>query len=270
MKYPLIIFFLLTCCFACNTESLPLCDTTSQSIIYPFVAHAHNDYEQDIPVSTALDHGFASLEVDIAFDGIYIRVSHDDEDLFNKPKFEESYLASILSRPDLGSNGLILLIDIKAYSDALLSALFTILIKHEDRLVSRDEPNEVENKIKLILSGDIPRTEIITHSTNPYLFVDGRLNETDLNASSIVVPMISIDFMDIPELTGAYNNEGSTEEMILKSIDIVQSKEKMIRFWNTKNKESLWLSLIELGVDQIGVDDIEYFCQIMKKNGIID
>lgn len=204
------------------------------------------------------------------YDGLYIRVSHDNDHLLRKPKFEEAYLNRIIEILHLYSDGLYLLIDIKEYSAALITELNTILVKYHDHLVNRESPNDLDSKIKIILSGDFPRKQIIDNPSNIYLFVDGRLDEYSLEASSDIVPMISIDYTDIPKLSGRYNNQGKRDQKLIKTIKLVKATGKQIRFWKTKDKESTWLSLIDWGVDIIGVDNIECFYSVMEENGLIE
>jgi len=190
-------------------------------------------------------------------------VSHDDNNLEDKPLFETAYLSVLSEIPDLTENGIILLVDIKNYSQELLGELNSVLENHGNRLVSREFPNEASDKIKVIVSGEIPREEIINDPSSKYLFIDGRLTDFDLNAPSDLVPLISIDVTDLT------NSNIKNQEAVIEAIEQVHDKGKMIRLWKTNDKESVWLTLIELDVDILGVDEIEDFCGIMKKNDLL-
>jgi len=264
MNKSIFLLFLLFLLISCEKEVQLSCGDEIEDIKYPLIAHSHNDYEQGVPIFDALEHGFSSLEVDVVFDGQDIIVSHDNDDLSNKPKFEQSYLTPILEISDLGDSGIILLIDIKKYSNELITSLNTIIIKNESRFVSRETSDELANKIKVILSGDIPRNDIINDKSNEYLFIDGRLNDEDLNYSSDIVPMISIDITKLTFLNNINNS------IVANIIDEVHQNGKKIRFWNTQDKESVWLTLIDLNVDIIGVDNLEHFCGVMKKNDLLN
>lgn len=247
----------------CSEETLPDCQDEFGSINYPLIAHSHNDYEQDTPIENAIKHGFTSIEVDIAFDGTKLKVSHDDKNLSNKPELEQYYLTPILST-EIGEKGLILLVDIKNYSVKLIEQLNSILNKYEDKLVTRTNPNSNSNKLKVVISGEIPRQDIINNLENKFLFIDGRFNEIDLNHSSDIVPIISLNISDIAD------SNANDDIAISKVINMVHDKNKMVRFWNTNDIESVWLNLINLNVDIIGVDNIEKFCGVMKKNDLIN
>jgi len=262
-KIAATIIFLSFLLWNCTEETFPSCQEDFGSINYPFKAHSHNDYKQDQPITNALQHGFSSIEVDVAYDGTQLRVSHDDKNLNDKPVFEISYLKPILDT-DIGEGGLILLVDIKNYSTSLIQNLNNTLSSYESQLTSRDNSSLISGKLKIVLSGDIPRSELINNSDNTFLFIDGRLNDTDLNFPSDLVPIISLNISDISD------SDANDTEAINGAINRVHTKDKMIRFWNTNDKESVWLKLIDQGVDIIGVDDIEKFCGVMKENGFIN
>lgn len=259
----LVVLFALT--LSCSrTQSLQI-KPLVHAIKYPVIAHSHNDYEQDHPLSTALKYGFRSIEVDIVYDGNLLRVSHDEDHLDTKPEFEELYLSPLSKSSIIPKEGLILLVDLKNYSDALLQTLNDKLNKYKDYLVNRSNPLDLQGKIQIVLSGDYPRNEVIENTTIEFLFIDGRLNENDLHLPSELVPIISIDYSDIPTLQGLYNNKGSHKEKVSKTIEIVHSNEKLIRFWKTKDHKSSWQELIKLGVDIIGIDNIQLFYSEMYK-----
>ena len=89
---------------------------------YPVIAHAHNDYEQKIPLFTALDNGFSSIEIDVFEYRDKIVVCHDEEDVPYAPTIEETYLNPLFLSGAVRSP-LILLIDLKEDDTQLLKVL---------------------------------------------------------------------------------------------------------------------------------------------------
>jgi len=146
----------------------------------------------------------------------------------------------------------------------LLVELNLVLENYATILVTRSSPMNVANKVKIVLSGSFPRVDVMNDPSYKYLFIDGRLNDTDLNASSELVPIIS---MNITQIT---NSNADDKQAITEVVNQVHDQDKLIRFWKTNDKEEVWLDLIDLGVDIIGVDDLEHFCEIMKKNDLIN
>jgi len=229
------------------------------TIKYPIIAHAHNDYEQKYPITTALNHGFTSLEVDIVFDGTNLIVSHDGENLDTKGHFETAYLAPLLNRLDVNQAPLILLVDIKNYSDQMLAQLNSVLKKYENDLLKRSENTGSSKKIQIVLSGDIPRAAIISNKANEFLFIDGRIEDLAFDYSKQYMPMISMNFTDLTNWEGIKKPSKASLQAIQKTIDLAHQKGKKIRFWKTAETELLWRTLIDLNVDFIGVDGIENF-----------
>ena len=241
------------------TENLWYIPSPKNTIQYPIIAHAHNDYEQKYPITTALNHGFASLEVDLVFDGTNLIVSHDGEDLDTKGHFEAAYLVPLLNRLDTNQQLIILLVDIKNYSDQMLTQLNLVLKKHESYLLKRAENANSSKKIQIVLSGDIPRAQIIANKTNEFLFIDGRIEDLAFDYSQQYMPMISMNFTDLSKWEGIQKPSTASIRKIQKTIDLVHQKGKKIRFWKTPETALLWRTLIELEVDIIGVDNIEKF-----------
>lgn len=240
--------------------------TSKETAKYPVIAHAHNDYEQKYPITTALNHGFTSLEVDIVFDGTNLIVSHDGENLDTKGHFEATYLVPLLNRLDANQEPIILLVDIKNYSEQMLAQLNSILKKHESFLLKRKEPISKTKKIQIVLSGAIPRAQIIANEANEYLFIDGRVEDLAFEYSQQYMPMISGNFTDISDWKGIQEPSKATIQTIQKRINTVHQKGKKIRFWKTAETELLWRTLIELKVDIIGVDTIEKFYATFHSN----
>lgn len=269
MSRYLVLISVLALYFSCGQEEILRCDLTTAQIDYPVIAHSHNDYERQHPVDDAIRHGFRSIEVDIVYDGTILRVSHDDDHLEAKPALEKMYLIPLVELVKKDSTEIILLVDIKAYSPDLPEVIMSVLAKYQSALVSRDQASVRRGTLQIVLSGDIPRQAIIDQTQYKYLFVDGRLSDLDLGYPSDVVPIISANFKDITQWSGRGEASDRVVSETKAVIDQVQSAGKRIRFWNTPDQEAAWLMLIDLGVDMIGVDDIDHFCAVMQKHGYV-
>ena len=243
---------------SCNTSRPVSCVVQSDLIDYPIMAHSHNDYDQEEPIITAINHGFRSIEADIYYQNSKLHVSHDDEDLEKKSTLSVQYLDPLVKHIQDDHEGIQLLVDIKNYSVELIDLLNQDLATYDQYLVSRDAPMLTKNKIKVVLSGEIDRENLITDDSNEYLFIDGRISDLDNAYSSGIVPMISENVSRFED-----------EDHLRAIIDEVHSQGKTIRLWNTEDTEETWLQLLELNVDFIGVDDINKFYCIMKANGHI-
>lgn len=239
-------------------NSLCFSSTTIAQVVYPVIAHSHNDYEQNSPIHTALAHGFTSLEVDIVMNGNRIVVSHDLDHLEDKADFDKSYLSPLIAALPQEKQTF-LIIDIKEYSPELIHQLNTILKTYHKYLIQRNDPSSIEHPLQIILSGDIPRKDIRDNSENIFLFIDGRLDELENNSMELYTPLISVNFDDITKWNGNRRPDNTTIRKIYTTIKTVHTSGKKIRFWNTEETPFLWSTLIGLEIDIIGVDNIEEF-----------
>lgn len=233
---------------------------------FSILAHAHNDYEQTEPIKTALDHGFDALEVDLFLYKGRLVISHDDEELEKKASFTEGYLNPLLKALDTIHELKILLIDIKNYSPQLLDRLNNELSPHANILLDRKDGQTEIKKLQIILSGEIPRSEIIKDNSNQFLFVDGRIDDLQYEYSKKYMPWISMDFTDFSNWKGKHKACPKTKKKLNAVITKVHNHNKLLRFWKTSETELMWETLSDLGIDIIGTDEIEHFNKAFLKD----
>jgi len=225
-----------------------------------FQMHSHNDYEQEFPLTTALSNNFKSIEVDIFEFDDKIIVSHDDDDLHLKPTLKELYLEP-LSQFSFGiDQSIFLLIDLKMEGTKILNVLHQLLETYESMFKSRNHLSQ-NAPVQIILSGSVDKEYVISSDSFPFFFIDGRVEDLELNYDSDIMPLISADIEDLYCWKPDKAIKKSKLEPILKAINKTHEQEKMIRFWNTAEVPELWNLLIAMKVDIIGVDDIEKFVE---------
>lgn len=220
--------------------------------------HSHNDYEQGTPLYTALELSYNSIEVDIVAFKNELVVSHDDKNLTTKPRLDKAYLNKIQDYFSMDSmsyeNPLILLIDIKEYSDMTL-VLLDGLLKKYDPLLMNIKSTEVK-PLQVILSGEIPRKSIIHDKRFNYFFIDGRITDLHKNYNSFLMPWISMNFSKLTKWNGINNLSLKDELKIKNKIYQVQKQNKKIRFWKSPDHENVWDFLYRKKVNIIGTDDL--------------
>lgn len=239
-----------------------------KSTRYSVIAHSHNDYEQKQPITTAIHHGFSSLEADIFFYNDQLIVSHTSFRLNKKIEFEKEYLVPLLNQLGDREVPIILLVDVKNYSERLITKLNDILGNYDSVLVKRDEAVRGK-KIQIVLSGSVPREKLIADEANQYLFMDGRVEDLAFDWSEKYTPLISMNFTKLCKWNGEGRADYASLQKVKETIALVQSKGKKMRFWRTNDTGQMWMTLIALDVDIIGVDDIEKFYRQMKQHGMI-
>jgi len=225
------------------------------------IAHSHNDYEQTCPLTKALALGFTSIEVDIFPYKETIVVSHDDDLLDVKPTIQLLYLdplKDIVQRTDQKIN---LLVDLKVYNDNFLNQLHTLLKNYDDILITRTDTSK---NVKIILSGKLPRKEIVQNEMYNFFFLDGRLTDLGKDIDSNTMPLISANFSDIFDVKPSQVLTTAELETLITDIQRTHDEGKIIRFWNTSDNDVMWSQLIESGVDVIGVDHLEEYHEFIS------
>ena len=228
-------------------------------------AHSHNDYEQDIPLKTAMEHNFKSIEVDVHFIENKFLVSHDTPDNpANLPTLEELYLEPLKDiigsdrrlQRTLRSDPLILLIDIKSDADECFSPLDSVLRRYSDILVSSNGLKLTDGFVKAIISGNRPITQIL-NSDESYMFIDGRPNDLKKNISNLKMPLISENIYKVIPWTPGKEISNEERTRLSKLVEQCHSQNKMIRFWASPDNKQTWKMLSEIGVDLINTDLVE-------------
>lgn len=261
----IIILFLTPAC-SLNLEDCDSFTATSFPNIFDenqLIAHSHNDYEQNCPLIKAIALGYKSIEVDIFPFEQTIRVSHDDVGLDTQPTIQAMYLNPLRNRIDDIEQEIELLVDLKFYSPDFLQLLHQTLEEYDDMLTRR---NSQSKQIKIILSGDIPREELIQNPEWVYFFIDGRLGDLEKNIDSHLMPLISTNFMEIVEFRPSQILSTTEIEQLENYINLTHSEGKKIRFWKTADNSIIWAQLIDLEVDVIGVDDLDSFYEYISDN----
>jgi len=231
------------------------------------IAHSHNDYEQKRPLLNAVENNFQSIEIDILRVGKKLVVTHDDKDLERKPTIDKMYFDRLQK---MINNGEIkqktwLLVDLKLYDKQTLELLHELVTKYVGLFQTRQDVN---GPLQIVLSGDIPRKEIINDSSYTFFFIDGRVSDLEENYDSNIMPLISANFTDFSFWKGIGKMKKADFSKIQSRIQAIHKQGKKIRFWKTRDKKKVWKTLIKLNVDVISVDNIESFSKFRKRFNI--
>ena len=248
------VYFVMLCCSF----------TLMHAQEFKIQMHSHNDYEQEFPLSTALSYNFKSIEVDVFEYQDDIIVSHDDDNLHQKPTLKELYLEPLSNYPFKENQTIYLLIDLKSKSNTILWVLHELLDSYAHLFKTREGDSQ-HAPIQVILSGSVDTEFVIANDSFSYFFVDGRPNDLSKDYDSHLMPLISTDFEDLLCWKSTKRLTKSTIDPVLKLIKATHQEGKIIRFWNTPETPKLWDLLIALKVDLIGVDNLEQFVTYTAK-----
>lgn len=229
------------------------------------LAHSHNDYEQKRPLYMALEHNFNSIEIDIIRHEEQLVVSHDNKNLSIKPTIQDLYLNPLKNYLIENEREHIwLLIDIKEYDDQVLDILHNLIMEYEPLFKKRNILKK-EKSLQILLSGDLPRQEIMENEKFVFFFLDGRIDDLGKEYDSALMPWISSNFSHHTKWTGKGKIDKKEYEAVAAIVKAVQAENKKIRFWATPDNKRVWKKLQRLGVDVVGVDHIGQFTRFRLK-----
>jgi YVTN family beta-propeller protein len=226
------------------------------------VAHAHNDYVHARPFFEASELGFSSIEVDVWLVDGTLLVGHDRQDLKPERTFQKLYLDPLLSQ--LKTNGgkaypdgrpLQLLVDLKSDWASTLPVLEKLLLPHRAALAPA---------VRIVSSGSMPPPEQYG-KFDPLLTFDGRRKTRYSAEAAKRVPLVSEPFY---ALSGIWNGKTALAEPARQRVrafaDSLHAAGKQLRFWATPDTPLAYQTLLELGVDFVGTDDLNGLSSFLK------
>ncbi len=217
--------------------------------------HSHNDYYQKRPLLDALEYKSVSIEADVFLHKESLLVGHSKIELKTDKTLESLYLRPLFERYQKGKlDSLILMIDIKREGKKVYTKLKTLLQPYEAMLTKYEAGRVKKKEVTIMLSGARPM-ETIRAEQSRYVFLDGRLNGSDILESPTLFPLISDNWNKHFKWRG----KGEMSEQELKQLkNIVAScheQGKIIRFWGIpkrlKKAKRYWKILRAAEVDLI-------------------
>ncbi len=219
-------------------------------------AHSHNDYLRPRPLAGALELGFHSVEADLCLVDGELRVGHSPEKTAPGRTLERLYLAPLAARVRAGggkvypgsSMPLILLLDIKGNGLRVLSALQPLLARYAWMLTRFGPGGKKQGAVTILLSGDAPA------AGPPEKERLWALDSPSPEASAAAAPLFSADWRKYFRWMGKGPFPDSRRKALRKLVSRIHDKGRMVRFWGTPDRPSLWGELLDAGVDLIGTD----------------
>ena len=225
----------------------------SQTILYTAAnAHAHNDYEHNIPFTQAYNLGFGSIEADVILEKDIIYVGHNHSYIFTKPLFfERDYIQPLytaLQAQKDTTRKVILLIDLKTEALATLKKVIDIIEKYPLLRTTTG--------VQFVITGNQPPPSTFDQYPS-YIYFDGNINNPEHIRQISRVAIFSDNFRKY----SGWNGKGSIPEnektALLTIIKKVHALHKKIRFWGCPDNPHTWQVFMKMQVDYINTDHIE-------------
>jgi glycerophosphoryl diester phosphodiesterase len=224
-------------------------------------AHAHNDYWHDRPLLDALDRGFTSVEADVFLSDGKLLVGHDVGELKPEWSLESLYLTPLArrvreNRGRVYEDGerFFLLVDIKSDAAETYEELQKVLSRFAEVLTAIEGGEVRQGAVTVVITGNRPRLEA---AAVRYAGLDGRLSDLESDAPPYRMPMISDNWAANFTWNGDGPMPASERAKLRRIVSKAHAAGRVVRFWATPEKESVWQELRAAGVDLIGTDQLD-------------
>lgn len=248
-KYLLFILLSSGLCF----------EAIAQRIVYSVQnAHSHNDYVNKLPLVTAYDAGFGSIEADVFPVNGKLYVAHDKASINFERSLQSLYLEPLLSRLSADkSRKLILLIDIKENHKLSLPILI--------RELAPLQPVMKNGQLQIIISGSRPApAEFLNYPD--YIHFDDDQSRRSSPEQWERVGLVSLRFSKLSSWKGEGKISRADLSRIKNTVDSVHKSGKKIRFWDTPDNPQAWKKFMKLRIDLIGTDKISELAAFIRRD----
>jgi len=227
-------------------------------------AHAHNDYNHPVPFYTAYNAGFGSIEADIILKNGQLYVAHDTVGIRPKKTLESLYLDPLqeVIKKNKGFvyadslKNLFLLVDLKTAAEPTLDVLLKVLQQYKIVTSCPD--------LRIVITGNQPDISKLL-SYPPWLFFDGKLNQTYTADALNKIALFSEDFRNYSSWNGEGIPEASDRKKIENAVTKAHTLNKPIRFWAAPDVANAWYHLMGFNVDYINTDKIQEISSFLVK-----
>ncbi|MDQ4139960.1 MAG: phosphatidylinositol-specific phospholipase C/glycerophosphodiester phosphodiesterase family protein [Bacteroidota bacterium] len=249
---------LVICFFLFNWSNLKAQNSYTSANV-----HAHNDYQQPQPFFNAISRQVGSIEADVFLKDGELYVAHEAKEISKDRTLETLYLKPLQAqiRKNKGSVyadlkvKLQFLIDFKTEGNTTLPALVQKLVNY---------PEIINNPtIQLVISGNRPHPS--TWEKFPgYIYFDGTPGENYTAEQLNRVALFSANFRNYSKWDGTGSLEKADEIKLQQAIEKAHGLNKKWRFWATPDNVNAWKTMMQVGVDYIGTDDVNGITTFLK------
>ncbi|MEO6930879.1 MAG: hypothetical protein ABI151_04565, partial [Chitinophagaceae bacterium] len=219
--------------------------------------HSHNDYVHAKPFWEAYQADAYSIEADIYLRENNLMVAHASNEIKTGVTLEKLYLEPltkvILSKMKLKSGGNrsmpVMLIDFKDDYQKVMPVFLAKLLDMQNKL----KEQRVDTMPTFVVSGNRPPAD--SFGIYPYYVqFDGRPYELYDKAALSKIAFISDQYLKYSSWNGKEAIAPADSATIVRLIQTIHEKGKMLRLWNTPDTELAWKTFREMGVDIINTD----------------
>ncbi|OQP38832.1 hypothetical protein A4H97_19150 [Niastella yeongjuensis] len=226
-------------------------------------AHSHNDYEQPVPLLTAYNEAFGSIEADIFWYNGELLVAHSEKELALHRTLEEMYLKPLQTFVEKNKGHI--------YADDKRRLQFMIDLKTEgvitlNKLVDLLQKYPVLTQcasLQIAISGNRP--DVSAYATYPsFIWFDGELQKEYPAEALARVVMLSADLKHYTMWNGKGIIPAPQLDTLQKLVTHAHALNKPVRFWGAPDFTNAWIQLMGLQVDYINTDNIKALSDFLR------
>lgn len=222
-------------------------------------AHSHNDYVNKIPLWTAYNNHFGSIEADIWAVNGELFVAHNKKDIVTERTLDALYILPIVKeyKQNKGkawkgiNSGFQLLVELKGTTEPALSLLCKKIAQYPEVFDERVN----KNAVRITITGQCPSPEAFIEYL-PNIYFDGKIGFHYLPEQLKRVGLFSEDLKKFTSWNGKIDIPDEAQNRLKQVIDSIHQLGFKIRFWNAPDNITAWKTFINLKVDYINTDHI--------------
>ena len=222
------------------------------------MCHSHNDYEHKIPFYEAFNLGFGSIEADVYLINNELYVAHEKAKIDSSRTLKKLYIDPILTEIQKNkgklNKPLQLLIDLKT-GDESMKAIENQLLQYKSIFKKA--------KVNIVISGEMPKPSEFVNYDEMFTF-DGRINTEYSKAELKRIKLFSESFLNVVKWDGKSQLADDQLEKLEIFVKKIHKMDKKLRFWATPDTPTSWTTLMNLGLDYIGTDDLNSMAKFLK------
>jgi hypothetical protein len=221
-------------------------------------AHAHNDYYNEMPLRTALEHRFYSVEADVEWrDGRAVVAHYVWEDFGDFAELYTDRIAEVVrARGSVYGDGHVftLWVDFKSDEDGLADVVHDALAAHDDVFTSWEDDDVLnERPVVAVLTGAGVKERYVERSLR-YAIRDSNdfsPDDPDADARWGYYALNYGNYVDGPG--------GDPAAVASGIIDDAHAMGRQVRFYGAPDDEASWQLQLDAGADFVGTDRVADF-----------
>lgn len=222
------------------------------------------DHKRKKPLFEAMDAGLAGVSIKIKY-------GKDGSLTCSGKSFEELYLKPLQARVS-ANNGwvypsrpdeFVVLAEIDGDSTLAYAALEKYLLSYQEMLSSFVDGKRNKHAVKLILSGDVPRQQIL-RSSNRYCTLDEPIQKPDARYDGNSVSISVLNFGKVFSWDGELNMPNMQYHSFISYIKNAHKAGRLVVLRNIPEKPNAWGIFLEANADYLEIEDIEAFVRYWR------